>query len=414
MARLLPAPLPPAIAVMVSGGGDSTALLALSAQWAKGRCDVVAVTVDHGLRAQSAAEAEAVGDLAQSLGLAHVTLKWQWTGQGNLQAAARTARYGLVQDWRRRKYPDIGAILVGHTQDDQAETFLMRLARGSGVDGLAAMKAMPLSQKEAASHDAAPVIRPLLWATRAELRDFLDAQGMAWIDDPSNEDEAYLRVRTRRLMADLAEIGLDAAGLARTAAHMGRASAALWARAADMAAQVVHEPYPGILVYDLPAMMGVEEETRLRLLAHGLGCLTQNPYRPRLNSLENLFAQAAAGQGGTLHGVQVIAEEDRLILIREPRVVAAEICPADGAALWDRRWKIKGKRLDRAAEIRPLGSEAAMALDLPKTLPRAAFASYPALWAGPALVAVPFLARDGLCQPDYARQAEFHRSILSH
>lgn len=421
MARLCPAPVPDEIAIMVSGGSDSLALMMLAHDWAEemrqdpdnGPVRLIAVTVDHGLRTESAAEAEQVARTAHELGIDHVTLQWKWDGTGNLQAAARAARYSLVQDWRRRKRPEIGAILVGHTCDDQAETFLMRLSRGSGVDGLAAMKALPLSHQAARAAGAAPVIRPLLWAKRDALRAALRTRGLTWIDDPSNENEDFLRVRTRKTMADLDEIGLGIDTLTRTAQHMRRAAVALWARAADVATNVVSEPYPGILRFDLDGFEKIEEETQLRLLAHGIGCLTQAPYRPRLSSLEALAEAAFAGRGATLQGVQSFVHEGGLVLVRELRAVADYESPADGVAAWDGRWRIKGRRLGEAL-IRPLGAQSLAALDLPKGLPKAAFQSYPALWAGPALVAVPYLAREGLCAPLYETSAEFHRSILSH
>jgi tRNA(Ile)-lysidine synthase len=406
---------------MVSGGSDSLALMMLAHDWAaemrqdpdNGPVTLIAITVDHGLRPESAAEAEGVAKIAHDLGIDHVTLQWKWDGVGNLQAAARAARYSLVQEWRRRKRPEIGAILVGHTRDDQAETFLMRLSRGSGVEGLSAMKALPLSHKAADAAGAAPVIRPILWASRADLRAALQARRMQWIDDPSNDNEDYLRVRTRKAMRDLAEIGLDVDTLTRTADHMARASVALWARAADVARDVVTEPYPGILRFDLTRLERIEEETQLRLLAHGIGCLTQAPYRPRLSSLEALAEAAYAGRGATLQGVQSFVQDDALILVRELRAVADYECPADGASAWDGRWRIKGRRLGEAV-IRPMGAQSLAALELPKGLPKAAFQSYPALWAGQALVAVPYLAREGLCAPQYDPSAEFHRSILSH
>jgi len=181
------AALPPGpLGVAISGGGDSTALLLLLHA---ARRAVLAVTVDHGLRPESAAEAAAVGALCAARGIPHDTLVWaEGPESGNLQARARQARRRLIADWARGR--GIGDVALGHTLDDQAETVLLRLARGSGVDGLAAMAAV-------AEGDGVRWHRPLLGIGRGALRDWLRGEGVAWIDDPSNEDPRFDRVRVR-------------------------------------------------------------------------------------------------------------------------------------------------------------------------------------------------------------------------
>ena len=241
MERLLAGQRPERLAVAVSGGGDSLALLGLACDWAsENDCRIHALTVDHGLRPEAGDEARMVAREALRMGAMHDTLHWQgWDGRGNLQAAARAARYRLLSEHCERER--IGAILLGHTQDDQAETVLMRLARGSGVDGLSAMSEGRFGKDF--------LLRPLLDATRDELRVWLTRQGMRWSEDPSNDDPRFDRVRARRLLKQLIPFGLDAARLSETASAMARARQALVARAVDVAREVVAEQ-SGILMFD--------------------------------------------------------------------------------------------------------------------------------------------------------------------
>ena len=180
------------IAVAVSGGADSLALALLLRDWARPRgYRLTALVVDHGLRAESAAEAR--GAVAV-LGRQHVEarlLRFQGAKpSANVQAAARAARYGLLSDWCARR--GVLHLALGHHRDDQAETLLLRLGRGSGLDGLAGMA--PVVELRDVR-----LLRPLLGVPRARLEASLRARGLAWIDDPSNRDRAHGRVRIRQL-----------------------------------------------------------------------------------------------------------------------------------------------------------------------------------------------------------------------
>jgi tRNA(Ile)-lysidine synthase len=185
------------VCVAVSGGGDSLTLLLIAADWARksGR-SVLAFTVDHGLRPEAANEARFVADAAARLGVAHRTLRWQTPRAG--QAKARMARHDLLAAAAREAGSVV--ILTAHTEDDQAETFLIRARAGSGWYGLAGIQ--PLSLSPAETHGV-PVFlaRPLLGTSRAELRELLRANGQDWVEDPSNDNPAYERVRMRRVLA---------------------------------------------------------------------------------------------------------------------------------------------------------------------------------------------------------------------
>ncbi len=211
------------LVIAVSGGPDSTALLVLAARWAKRlkrAPKLVAVTVDHGLRAQAAREAAAVKRLARTLGVTHRTLRWRGKKpKSGLQEAARIARYRLLA--RAAAAAGCAHILTAHTLDDQAETVLFRLARGSGLVGLAGMAhASPLPLGGAG---AIFLVRPLLHIPKARLIATLKAARVPYSEDPGNRDPRFTRARLRTLMPALAREGLDARGLARLAALMRRA-----------------------------------------------------------------------------------------------------------------------------------------------------------------------------------------------
>ncbi|MGB6800465.1 MAG: tRNA lysidine(34) synthetase TilS, partial [Xanthobacteraceae bacterium] len=188
----------------VSGGPDSTALLVLAARWAKRlkrAPKLIAVTVDHGLRAAAAREAVAVKRLAKNLGVAHRTLHWRGRKpKSGLQEAARIARYRLLADIAARA--GYVHILTAHTLDDQAETILFRLARGSGLVGLAGMAhASPLP---IGGRTSLFLVRPLLHLPKARLVATLKAERIGFSEDPSNHDPRFTRARLRRLMPELA------------------------------------------------------------------------------------------------------------------------------------------------------------------------------------------------------------------
>ena len=212
----------PAIVLAVSGGPDSIALMWLAARWRRTLARgprLVAVTVDHGLRAEAKAEARDVKRLARALDLPHRTMRW--TGakpKTGLPAAARAARYRLLAQAARAS----GAthILTAHTRDDQAETLLMRLLRGSGIAGLAAMA----RQSE---RDGVLLARPFLHVSKSQLIATLKKAKLGFADDPTNRDPSFTRPRLRTLMPVLAAEGGDTRNLARLASRLARANQAV-------------------------------------------------------------------------------------------------------------------------------------------------------------------------------------------
>ncbi len=371
------------LGIAVSGGGDSMALMALAADWAAGTgVALAAATVDHRLRPGAAAEAAMVASAAARLGMPHDTLTWTgWDGRGNLPALARRARYRLLADWAAGQ--GIGHVALAHTLDDQAETVLLRLARGSGVDGLAAMA--PLR-----ADPGGPVwLRPLLGIHRAVLRDVLQARGMDWVEDPSNADNRFDRVRARALLAAGALPGLDADRLAATAARMAAARKVLGQVACDAAAELAEVEH-GAVAFERDGFAALPDDTRWRLLAAALGQVSGAPYRPRLDPLRRAEAAALAGGRVTLQGCVVSGARGRIRIDREPAALAGRVAPVAGP--WDGRWRIEGPGgPDLAAG--PLSPA-----DLARTpdwrsagIPRAALLASPAIYRAGAFQAAPLL-----------------------
>src|SRR4051812_14069562 len=252
----------PALVLAVSGGPDSVAMMVLAARWRRAVAqgpDLIAVTVDHGLRREAAREAREVKRLAQSLDLRHRTLRWTGTKpRTGLPAAARDARYRLLAQAARAARAT--HVLTAHTQDDQAETLLMRMARGSGIVGLGAIARQ--SQR-----DGVMLARPLLHVPKARLLATLQKAKIAFADDPTNRDTNFTRPRLRALMPALAAEGFDARNLARLASRFARANAALEILV-DGAERylALRASAPGQAELDADAFAGLAEEIRLRLL----------------------------------------------------------------------------------------------------------------------------------------------------
>ena len=344
-------------------------------------------TVDHGLRPEAAGEAAEVGRVCDRLGVRHEVLRWLWDGKGNLQDAARRGRRAVLADWALRH--GLGVVALAHTQDDVAETFLMRLARGAGVDGLSAM---------AARWDEGGVgwIRPLLAASRAELRDYLRGKGAAWVDDPSNDNDRFDRVKARHALAALAPLGLTTERLALVAAHLAEARAALEA-ATDLAAPACLMITGNAVQVDLAGQVA---EVQRRLLGRVIHRVAPRFYAPRGPAVQALLARVLAGKPVMLAGCRFVWAKRRLFAFPEA---------------WDGRWQIEGP-VPQGAEMRALGAGIAQCPNWRATgLPRAALLVSPALWLGDTLIAAPH-AGFGMAysaKPLFPATA-LHHSVITH
>lgn len=291
-ADLDPLLAPPArLGVAVSGGPDSLALLLLAATARPGL--VEAATVDHGLRAEAREEAESVAAFCGRLGVPHaiLTARWNEVPQTAIQERARGQRYRLLGYWAEER--GLEAIATGHHADDQAETLLMRLARGSGVKGLAGMRRRSISP---GSHT--PLIRPLLTWRRSELEGLCGAADLDPLTDPSNSDERFERVRVRHVLRDLD--WLDPQALARSATNLGDADSALeWAARNEWKHSVSERR--GAITFrtgEIPA------EIVRRIVSRAIRKLaTEGEAELRGPELGRLIDALAEGQTATIRGV---------------------------------------------------------------------------------------------------------------
>jgi tRNA(Ile)-lysidine synthase len=281
-------------ALAVSGGGDSIALMLLYADWARHQRAVspTVLIVDHGLREESAKEAAMVAGWARAQGLSARVLQWKKNAkpQTGIEAQARAARYRLLGQWCATH--DIPALFLAHTREDQAETFLLRLGRGSGVDGLAAMN--PRAPFPIAGFGGVQLLRPLLDIGRAELRAYLSARGALWLEDPMNEDLRFARVRIRKTLPALESAGIPTQRIAEAAQHLARAREALEEMTQSFLA--THARLDGdFAAIDAAALRTVHREIGLRALSTVLMRLSGASYRPRFERLQALFDAIIAG-----------------------------------------------------------------------------------------------------------------------
>ncbi|HEX4079896.1 MAG TPA: tRNA lysidine(34) synthetase TilS [Rhizomicrobium sp.] len=290
----------------VSGGGDSISLLLLLADWARtgGYPPPIVLTVDHGLRPDSARDAADVAARARGWNLQAHVLRWgARKPSSDIEGAAREARYRLTGEWCCTN--GVCCLYVAHTIEDQAETFLLRLARGSGVDGLAAMKVV--SPFPSPGCESLRLARPLLGVARNRLRAFLSARQEFWLEDPMNCDPRFARARLRTMWPMLEEAGLTAKRIADAARHLGRARSALDHDVVALMAKASRVKGGNVLL-DAHVLASVPEEIGLRALARALMQVSGRVYGPRFERLERLLAAIAVGalgKGRTLHGCMV-------------------------------------------------------------------------------------------------------------
>lgn len=283
LAELVPADgIFPKIGLAISGGPDSLALLLMAKELCPG--SIAAATVDHQLRPEAAEEARFVAGLCNSFGIPHNILVPSAPIRGNIQSKARTTRYALLRQWMAEQ----GCLWLAtaHHADDQLETILMRLSRGSGVDGLSAIR-----------RKNGDIIRPLLSFRKEELIHVCRQAGVVPVQDPSNENEDFDRVRIRKFL-EKAPSDLDPVMAAKSAAALGEAAEALdWTAQYFAGERLVSEGGTvSVDPHDLPA------EIQRRLVTRAL-LLLQPDMRFRRDGLSRLISSLHAGQTSTLGGI---------------------------------------------------------------------------------------------------------------
>ncbi|HTY66379.1 MAG TPA: tRNA lysidine(34) synthetase TilS [Alphaproteobacteria bacterium] len=353
MARLGPFEAAPRLAVGVSGGADSLALTVLADRWARRHGGtVLALTVDHGLRAAAGAEAAQVGAWLAARGIAHRILAWAGPKpRQGLQAAARAARRGILLGHCSSE--GILHLLLAHHEDDQAETLVMRVAADSGLDGLAGMAGVVETRH-------VRVLRPLLAVPRARLAATLLDLAQPWIEDPSNRDPRFSRARLRALAAG----GRD---VAAPALRFGGERALRECAVAELLARTTALYREGWACVAAEALSAAAPSIARRALARILMCVGGDAYPPRSAALDDMFA--AIGRGGlaggrTLAGCRLIPRGPRLVhggllVVREAAAIGAAV-PVGGPGWyeWDGRFQLRVEgRVAPGTVLRALGDD---------------------------------------------------------
>lgn len=309
------APLPQAdhLLLAVSGGPDSMAMMHLAVRW-QGHPQLSVATVDHGFRAESRTEAEQVAQWASDLGMKHHLLVWEGEKPRTaIQERAREARYDHLADCAER----IGAqsIVTAHHAGDQAETILMRLVNGSGPAGLAGMRLR-------SEWDGPPLWRPLLEVAKAALVDFCNRIGQPFFTDPSNANEAFERVKLRKLATTLDELGLGRDSLLRLGRRAARADDAL-----DHAAELVRKSLRALrgddsVLVNMSGMADQPDEIAIRILIGEVLHVTDGRKPLRLERVETLWSGiktalvAEKGYASTLGGATLRMASDGILVIK--------------------------------------------------------------------------------------------------
>lgn len=399
------------IGLAVSGGGDSLALLYLMAEIVKDTdLRLRAVTVDHGLRPEAVQEAAMVGRVAASLGVPHDILTWDgWQGEGNLQDQARRARYDLICAWARQH--GIRQVALGHTADDQAETFLMRLSRASGVDGLSGMAVRRRIGQ-------VTLVRPLLDVRRGCLRSYLRGIGADWAEDPSNEDTHYERIRARQAIGTLEPLGVSVQAISETVKNLASVRATLgWYAFSE--AQRLATVEAGDLLLARPGFRVLQPEIARRILSQALIWVSGSDYPPRRRALALALEAVRTGSGMSLHGCLITVNDRNIRISREYSAVKDLACaPSDS---WDTRWRLHPPGATALAEagceVRPLGETGLAQCDDWRGggLPWRSLLGYPSVWLGDKLLSAPHAGFGQGWRAELIRDEDaFHAALLAH
>lgn len=406
MASFAPFPKRPEIALALSGGADSMALLVLLRAWTAARAGrLIAFVVDHGLRGESAAEARRVAARAEALGVESHVLTWRGAKPSSaLQATARAARYRLLEAACRER--GLLYLAAGHHGDDQVETFLLRLESGSGPTGLAAMSALSVRRHLL-------LLRPLLGFPKARLEALLRAEAVPWVEDPSNRDPRHRRVVMRALRTSLARHQDAPGGFCQAQGLFARLRRSLERDVLAWLAAACHWYPQGYASLDRVLLERNSASLVGPALALVLRTIGGAVYGPAPDRVVRLLADLMARQGSTtLSGCRLMLEEEALLVVRESRAPRDLALKAGLRQHWDRRFRLQCD--DSLAEglcIRSL-TEAGWQRMEPrpgrKGLPAAALWSLPSVWdeAGP--LRVPHLAWQRPEGPNAALSLRFH------
>jgi len=399
------------LAVAVSGGMDSLALLLLAHEFAQKRGSyVIGLTVDHGVRPESKEEASRVGQWAQERGIQHVILEWVGDKPlSRLQEKARKARYALLTEWCKQY--QISTLLLGHHQQDQEETFWLRLSSGSGLDGLAGMKAQVV-------RDGVVFLRPLLDIPKERIKETLVGKNQEWIEDPSNQTPHFFRGRLRhffheeglsppRLLQVMKKLQLDADFIQESLK-----------KAIETTVQVHNNGY---LTVDKKSFNELHPAISKRVLAFLVQWFSNTDYAPRSTQVIGILDKIKKESPFTAGGIYWTSSREEIFLSREKRAIkdAFVVSQLHEKTLWDQRFWIDPRLshyVSKESVIGALGSVPGLKKELTTSVLPRAWPTLPALWEKGKVVAIPHLCYDILkCGKDLRKfiylKTLFHDSL---
>jgi tRNA(Ile)-lysidine synthase len=393
--------VPGPFAVAVSGGADSMALLLLTHCWVQEKGGhLVALTVDHGLRPESGQEVLRIQEWAQGRGIQHVILNWEGKKpRSRLQERARMSRYHLLTSWCKEN--DIPTLLLGHHQQDQEETFWLRLTAGSGLDGLSGMKKKSV-------RDGIVLVRPLLGFPKERLKETLTAENQPWIEDPSNESNRFFRGRFRSL---LKEEGLSFPRLIKVMGKLEEDRDFMNQSLQRALETTVHVDEAGFLTLSRQTFEELHPALAKRVLSSLMVWFSGAPYPPRSEQIARIFEKLKKTTPFTGGGIYWFFSKGKIFLFREFSAIKEKLYLKDLTEknLWDQRFWIDfdvAKDLPSEIYLAPLGAHHSFKKAIKSPIPRRAWSSLPAFWVNEEVVAVPHL-----CYNKHGIEKDFQKNI---
>ena len=333
------------LGLAVSGGSDSLAMLYICNDWAlKNEVKLHCMTVDHKLRSESAKEAKSVTKHCSGLGINHEIVEWKHEGNigGNLSDVARSARYELIDKWRK----ELSFVLVGHTQNDQIETFLMNLKRGSGIEGL---KGMSLSFKRPEGYY---ILRPLIHSSRENLQQVLQERNINWVRDPSNLNEDFERISQRKTWKVLKSSGFSESRIELSVAHMRRAHDALKQILPIHFKQIGTQELTDLL-WDYNSFVALPEEFKLRLISSAVMWNGNLHHRPRFKAVLDVFKNIMEKRTTVLGGALFYYHSGKIRMTTEFKSLTDNKVSCSLGSVWRNNWEVK--RAIKDGYVAPIG-----------------------------------------------------------
>lgn len=379
------------LAVAVSGGADSLALLLLAHELAaKSGSYVIALTVDHQLRSESKTEALQVKQWANKWGIEHVILNWDHDRPtSGLQEKARKARYALLTDWCRQQ--QISTLLLGHHQQDQEETFWLRLSSGSGLDGLAGMK------RSLVRNDVV-LLRPLLDFSKERIKNTLRAKNQEWIEDPSNKNPLFFRGRLRHF---LQEEGLSSPRLLEIMKKLQNDADFIYTSLYQSLESITNLQEGGYITLHKKAFNDLHPTIAQRVVSFLLQWFSDLDYAPRTAQVSRIFEKIKEESSFTSGGIYWTFSPEQIFLFRENRAVQGPLILShlQERTLWDQRFWVDPALKEHCSHdmaLKPLGTAHGLPKEVKSLIPRRGWPVLPALWEKGMVVAVPHLCYNSL------------------